>query len=244
MTEVEETGGLSEWGRVREIFFAPRATFRDILRSARWWLPFTLLVLVTVGVTATIDRRVGFAQVVENQVHASPQQEEALDALPPAARAERVGAMARGYRVTSYLSPVLILLFSMLGSLVLLGTFNFGLGARASFGQMLAMWMYASLPRLIGGLLTIVTLLVSDNNAGFDLKYPTGTSLAFFLSDASPAVRSALSYLDLIGVWVLVLLVLGSAVIAKVSVGRAAAVVVGWWLLTLSVSVGLTAAFG
>jgi hypothetical protein len=39
------------------------------------------------------------------------------------------------------------------------------------------------------------------------------------------------------------LLVIGTSIVAKVSRGKAAAVVIGWWVLIMIVSVGATAAF-
>jgi len=46
-----------------------------------------------------------------------------------------------------------------------------------------------------------------------------------------------------IGIWTVVLMVIGTAIVAKVSRGRAAAVIVGWWALILVISVATAAAF-
>ncbi|MEO6983132.1 MAG: hypothetical protein ABI072_08455, partial [Edaphobacter sp.] len=59
----------------------------------------------------------------------------------------------------------------------------------------------------------------------------------------APWLKTVLSFFDLISVWVLILLILGTAIVAKVSRGKAAAVVLGWWLLILLVSVAAAAAF-
>ena len=40
---------LSQMERVIDTFVAPSKTFHDILRSASWWLPWLLGVLVTLG---------------------------------------------------------------------------------------------------------------------------------------------------------------------------------------------------
>jgi hypothetical protein len=69
-----------------------------------------------------------------------------------------------------------------------------------------------------------------------------GTNLAYFMPDASPVVKTFLSFFDVIGLWQLALLVIGTAIVAKVSKGKAAAVVVGWWLVGLIVSVGIAVA--
>ena len=235
--------GLSQVERVVDTFVAPTKTFKDILRNRSWWLPFLLTVLVSLSVTFAIDRQVGFERVVENQIQASPKQQDALANLTPEQRAARVHGMAIGYRYTSFAFPVLILLFAAIASLVLVGTFNFGLGATTTFGEMFCLWMYCSLPKLITGLLTIVTLYLGGNAEGFDLKNPVGTNLAYYLPDASPGLKSALGFFDVIGIWSLVLLVLGTAIIARVSRGKAAAVVVGWWILVLIISAASAAAF-
>ena len=235
--------GLSQVERVVDTFIAPTETFKDIRRNRSWWLPFLLTVLVSLSVTFAIDRQVGFERVVENQIQASPKQQDALASLTPEQRAARVHGMAIGYRYTSFAFPVLILLFAAIASLVLVGTFNFGLGATITFGEMFCLWMYCSLPKLITGLLTIVTLYLGGNAEGFDLKNPVGTNLAYYVPDAAPWLKSALGFFDVIGIWSLVLLVLGTAIVARVSRGKAAAVVVGWWVLVLIISAASAAAF-
>jgi hypothetical protein len=240
---VVDRPGLTEIERVVDTFVAPSKTFKDILRSTTWWLPFLLAVLVSVGFTYAIDKQVGFERVVENVVHESPRQEDQLSGLTPDQRSAQIQKMAVGYRYTTYAFPVLILVFSAIGAAVLMGTFNFGLGARTTFGQMFCLWMYCGLPKLLSGLLAIVVVLFGGNAESFDLKNPVGTNLAYYLPDASPALKAGLAYFDVIGIWTLVLLVMGTAIVAGVSRGRAAAVIVGWWVILLVVSVGMTAAF-
>ena len=76
------------------------------------------------------------------------------------------------------------------------------------------------------------------------MRNPVGTNLAYFMPDAGPAVKAALSFFDVIGLWQLALLVIGMAIVAKVSKGQAAAVVVGWWVIGMIVSVGIAIVTG
>ena len=228
--------GLSQMERVVDTFVAPSKTFADILRSTSWWLPFVLATVMSVVVTVGIDRQVGFDRVVENMIHSSPKQEEALANLTPEQRAGRLHGMALGYRYTSYASPVFILAISAVGALVMWGSFNFGLGAQTTFGQMFCLWMYCSLPRLLTGVLTLVMVYFGGNVEGFDFKDPVGTNVGFYLGDAAPWLKAGLGFLDVIGLWVVVLMVLGTATVAKVSRGKAAAVVLGWWGVMLVLS--------
>jgi hypothetical protein len=233
--------GLSQVERVVDTFVAPTKTFTDILRNTSWWLPFLLAVVVSIGVTFTIDRQVGFGRVVENVILDSPKQQEAMQSLPEDQRAVRMKTMAAGYKYVSYATPVIILLISAIGALINWASFNFGLGAMTTFGQMFCVWMYASLPRLLSGLLTIVTVVFGGNAESFNLKNAVGTNPAYFMPDASPWLKTALSFFDVIGIWNVVLLVIGTSIVAKVSRGKAAAVVVGWWVLIFILSVASAA---
>ena len=234
--------GLNEVERVVDVFVAPSKTFTDILRSATWWLPFVLMVIVTLGVTVVVDKQVGFARVAENQIRQNPKQEEQLNSLTAEQRAERMRGIATGYRYSSYASFVFILIFVAIAALLYWASFNFGLGMRTTYGQMFAVWMYASLPRLLTGLLTIVTLMFGGNADAYDMRNPVGTNPAYFMPDAAPWLKAFLSFFDVIGLWVVALLIIGTAIVAKVERGKAAIVVVGWWLVGLVLSIGIAVA--
>jgi len=240
---VESVQGLSQAERVVDAFVAPTKTFTDILRSTSWWLPFLLLVLITLGVDLAVEHQVGFPRVAENMVHNSPKQEEALASLTPEQRAARMQISAKVTRYISYGSPLLILVFSAIGALGLWASFNFGLGATTTYSQMLCLWMYCSLPRLLGGALTIILLYFGGNAENFNLQDPVGTNIGYYLTDPAPWLKAAMGFFDILSFWVMLLLVLGTAVVAKVSKGKAAAVVIGWWVIIFALSVASAAAF-
>jgi len=240
---VEQQGaGLSEIERVVDVFVAPSKTFTDILRKATWWLPFVLMVLMTLAGAVVVDKQVGFDRVAENQIHQNPKQEDAMNNLPPDQRAQRLHGMAIRYRYSTYAAFVFILIFVAIAALLYWATFNFVLGAQTTFGQMFAVWMYASLPRLLTGLLSILTLMFGGNADAYDMRNPVGTNPAYYMPDAAPWLKAFVGFFDVIGLWVLVLLIIGTAIVAKVSKGQAAAVVVGWWIVGMIVSVGIAVA--
>lgn len=234
--------GLSEVERVVDTFIAPTKTFTDILRNASWWLPFVLLVLVTLASTIVVDKQVGFQRVAENQIHQNPKQEDRFNQLTEEQKTTQLRGMSVGYRYTSYASFLIILIFVAIAALLYWASFNFGLGARTTFKQMFAVWMYASLPKLILGLLAIVVLLFGGSADSYNMQNPVGTNPAYYMPDAAPWLKAALSFFDLISIWQLALLIIGTAIVAKVSRGKAAAVVLGWWAFGLLVSVGIAAA--
>ena len=243
VTVAEGTAGLSQIERVADVFLAPGTTFEDIRRSASWWLPFLLTVFATVAVTLAIQYKVGWDQVVQTQVQMNPSLQNRMSSLAPDVQQTQMRRMVMSYEYSAYAAPLLILAVAALGSLVLWSSFRFGLASDITYGQMFSVWMYSSLPHLLGALVTVIVLCFGSSPESFNLRNPIGTNLAYYLPDASSWVRALLSYFDVLGVWVLALLVMGCAIAGKVKTTAAAAVVLGWWLLVILVSVGAAAAF-
>jgi Yip1 domain len=235
--------GLSQVERVVDTFVAPSKTFSDILRSSSWWLPFLLIVLFSVASAFVVGKQVGWDQVTANQIRQSPSAEDRLNQASPEQRVAQMNGMTIGYRYSVYATSVFVLLFIAIYAGILLASFNFGLGARATYGQVFAVCMYASLPLLVTTLLTIATLYFGGNVESYDFKDPVGTNLGYYMPDAAPWLRALLGQFDLIKLWSVVLTVLGMKIISKKSMGLSAAVVIGWWMVFLVVIVGLTAMF-
>jgi hypothetical protein len=239
----EEASGLSQIERIADVFVAPAATFLDILRSTSWWLPFLLVVVFSTGSTVAIDRQVGFDRVAENQVQTSPKQTEQLAELTPESQATQMRQRAMGTRYFMYAMPVFLLLLFAIYAGILLGSFNFGLGANLTYGQVFAVTWYAALPYLLISLLTIVNVCFGSNAESFDLQNPAGTNLAYYLPDMAPWLKALLTQIDIIKLWTVALTVMGMKIVSKKSLGQAAAVVIGWWLLAVLGSVAATAIF-
>jgi hypothetical protein len=243
-TEHVEHGGLNQVQRVVDTFIAPTATFTDILRSSAWWLPFLLIVIFSTSSTYTIDRNVGYSRVAENQVQASPKAVERMAELAPADRASQMAKRASVARYFSYGFPVFLLILFVIYAAIMLGTINFGLGARMTYGQSFAVTMYASLPYLAIWLLTILTVAFGNNAETFQIQNPVGTNLAYFIPNAAPWLRAVLAQFDVVKLWSLVLTIAGYKIVAKRSTGQIVAVVVGWWMLMLLIGVVAAVAAG
>jgi hypothetical protein len=241
---VPEVKSLSQIERVVDIFVAPTKTFTDILRSASWWLPFLLMLLASVAAAFSIDKKVGFDRVTQMAVMQNPQAADQMAHLTPEEQAARMSIATVITKDSVYAGGLFLLAIAALGALLLWASFNFGLGAQTTYGQNLAVFLYAYLPHLFLVLLEIVFLWMGVNTENFDVNFPVGTSLGYYFSDAPNWIRTALSFLDLFGLWSLVLMVLGMAIISRRSKTQAAVIVVGWWLLSLLATAGLTAMRG
>lgn len=241
---MEEITGLSQVERVVDTFVAPSKTFADILRSTSWWLPFLLLVVVTMGSTYAIDQKIGFDRVAEQSITQSASASEQMAQLTPDQHAAAIHRIAVTQKYGSYAAALIILIFVAIIALLNWASLNFGMGAKTTFGQNFAVCMYAGLPKIFIGLLNIVFVYAGVNTENFDLNNPVGTNIGYYMTSSPHWVQTAGSFFDIFGLWTLALSVIGLAIIAKKSKGQAAIVAVGWWLIGLLILTGITAARG
>ena len=243
VANAEASTSLSQVERVIDTFIAPSKTFNDILRSGSWWLPWLLGVLVTLGFSAAIQQQIGWDKTYANILqHSSESQQERLAQLPADQQARQKAIAASFTKYVVWASPVLGLLFAAIAASVLLITLNFGLGGHATFGQIFAVWMYATLPWLIQGILGIIVLFAGLDADAFNLKNPVGTNLGYYLPADGPQWLIAFgTSVDVLSIWVLVLLTIGCAVVARTKLAATATAVVGWWVLITLAKVGIAA---
>ena len=236
--------GLSQGARILNTFFAPSKTFTDIKRSAAWWAPFLLMAVFSYAFVAVVAKKVGFEQVVQNQMKLNPKAQERLEQLPAEQRAQQMRIQVAVTKGISYGFPVLNLLVLVVIAAVLMATFNFGAGAEIPFKQALAVTIYGNLPGIVKALLAMVSLLAGADPEGFTFQNPVATNLGYFVDPmASRALYSLATAVDIIAIWVLILTGIGFARISKLKTGTTVGVVFGWYLLITLVGAGLAAAF-
>ena len=226
-----DTPPLSEAERLIDTFIAPSKTFTDLRRNASWWAPWLLISIVSLLFIYVIQRQITFEQVTKNQISHSKRADQ-FDKLPADQQAQQIQLSLKILRVFGYGSPVLILFYFLITTLVLWGTFKVA-GAETSFKTAYAIVMYASLPSILGALLGIVSMFAGVNPEGFDINNPVGTNLAYYLDPetTNKFLRGMASSLDLVTIWTIVLLGIGFACTSKMKRGTAIGIVVGWYLL-------------
>ena len=236
-----EVQPLSQVERVVDTFVAPTKTFTDILRSTSWWLPFLMLLIVTVASTLTVDKKIGFDRVAETSIQQSASSEERMSQLSPDQRARQMHIIGVSMKVVSYGFSILALVISLVIALLNWASLNFGLGAKTTFGQNFAVVMYAGLPRLFVGLLNIIFVFTGVNTENYNLNNPVGTNLGYYLTDSPKWLQTAATSLDVFAIWTLVLSILGLSIISGKTKGQAAIVAVGWFVFFLIIGVGFAA---
>ncbi len=222
---------MSQIERVVDTFVAPSKTFHDIFRSTAWWLPFLLMVVFSFLVVQRVDKKVGFDRVAQNQIQESPRTQDRMNAMEPAQRAQSLQLQARIMKGTSYGFPGFLLIIFFVYSLLLWAAFNFGLGAQTTYWQVLAVTWYAALPYLVSSVITLLVLQFGNDTDSYNLRNPIGTNLGYYLGDGSPMLKAALSSIDIIKLWSVVLQVIGMAVLARKTIAQSAVVVGIFWAL-------------
>jgi hypothetical protein len=241
----EVTPGLSQGQRLTCTFSAPSKTFNDIKQGHRsWWLPFIIYVVLGFAFYGVVNAKVGMRQVSENQIKLSPKAEDQMAQLTPEQREQRMKISAAITQGVFLASPVFVLAMGAIISLVMLGTINFAFGGKAKFGDMYAVWMYAMLPSCIKTLLGIVVLFANTAPESFNIKNFAPTNLGAFLpTDINPGLYSLASSIDFVTIWTLVLVGIGTAVVAGVKRSSGYIAAFGWWAIVVLVGAGFAAAF-
>lgn len=224
-------------------FVAPSKTFADINRSASWWLPFVVILLVTAAAQFFVIQQVGAERLVENQFSRMPKITEKIEQSGPGKLDEFMAKQAetakRGW-ITAPLGPAFILLLT---GLVLWGTYNFGAGQRLSFSQTMAVVSYASLPGIIKSLLMVLMAFMIPDS--YNPLNPVATNVGYLLDSGGTFAKVFLSFIDVFSIWTLYLAAFGFTRISKVRMGVSSAIIFGWYLVfALGVGGVLSLLFG
>ena len=223
---------MSEGARIVNTFIAPSKTFTDLRRSAAWWGPWLVITIFSLVFIYAMGKQVGFEQISKNQIAHSARADQ-FDKLPPDQQAKQLQLSSKIISFFGYGSPVLILLYVAIATVVVWATFKVGVSAETTFGQAYAIMMYAWLPGIIGAILGTISLFAGVNPEGFDINNPVGTNLAYYLDPDTTGkfVRGMASALDVISIWSIVLVGIGFASTSKVKRSTAIVIVACWYLL-------------
>jgi hypothetical protein len=244
---VQGQPALSEPQRIVNTFVAPSQTFADIRRSAMWWGPFVLMLICSYAFSFSVGKKIGWEQVSENQMKMAPEsRQEQFEKMPPDQKAR---AMAMNVSISKGIAfgfPLLALIWSVIVAVVLMATFNFGLGAEVGFWKSVAIVQYASLPGIIKAVLAIgVIWSGAKDPSDFMIQNAFGSNPGYYMNfaDMPRWLYSIASSVDAFMIWTLVLTAIGFSIVGKKSRGTSYAVVFGWFAVFVLGSAALSAVF-
>jgi len=239
-----EPAPLSQGARIINTFIAPSKTFTDLRRSASWWAPFLLMVVISTLFVYSVDQKIGFRKVTENQLQMSPKQSAQIDNLPADQRETQMRQRTIGTKYVSYFFPVLTLIIWLIIASLLFATFKFAAGADVSFKGAFAIVLFAALPGALRTVLAMVSVLAGMSPDSFSFQNPVATNPGYFMNPADNVfLYSVLSSLDIFLIWTLVLTAIGFTCVSKVKRGTSFAIVFGWWLVFTLGGAAIGAAF-
>ncbi len=242
---LEQAPPLSETKRLLNVIIEPVATFRDLLRTPRWWSPWLVVSAASLIFVVLLSQRVGFEQISANQIATSSRAEQ-FEKLPADQQQQALARSAMIIRAVSFGIPITTLLMYLIIAGVLVGVFNAGMGAEIKFPTMLAIVTYSGLVHLIGTALAIVLLVAPGLEPDkYNIANPSGTNPAYYLdpATANKFLYNLLTGVDVIAVWIIVLMGIGVATVSKVKRGTAIATIGGLYVGWKLISAALAAAF-
>jgi hypothetical protein len=220
---VNDSEDDSSLERVAGVFASPGPTFAAIARRPSWWLPLIICAVVSIAATAAVLPRIDFESALREGLAARGKTipEAQFDQI--LATQKRLAGL--GY-VWAALAPALIAL--VVGTVLLLAFKAFGWDLQ--FRQAFGVTSHALLPTIGISMLLILFVTRLDLVNPADLGDLTHSNPGFLVDrHANPALHSLAGSLDVFGIWMLILLVIGFAAAANVTRRKAAMLIVSLW---------------
>jgi len=250
---VEEPARLGPLSRLTGTLLSPGETFADVNRKPTWLAPMIIAVITVIASALFFNWRVhpNWEEIVRTQV--KKQVEKTNQNIPEEQMQQRIkigSTIAKFY-------PIVGAIVTPIYYVVLAGIFALGLmliQAKTTFKKILSVvaWTLASMG-ILGTIVMMASLMVRDEEGlrNIDPTQPGGivpTNVGVFLpSGASAVIKALASSIDIFTIWKFGLFTSGFAAIAgsrKITTGKTATVVFGFWAVLVVITVCWAAIFG
>jgi hypothetical protein len=223
----------NSFGRIVGVLTAPTSTFEAIARRPDVLVPLVVLMIFSLLANVLIARNIDFnsitRQAIEDSQSGSSQQmtAEQMD------RAVRFGGAIA--KAMTYAAPVLqLIVLAAIAGLLLIAFRMFG--GEGDYRQAFSIATYSWYPLVINGVIAMIVLLSRKSISVADLRSPVRSNLGFLVDMKTHPFGSAiLSSLDVFSFWSIALLIIGFAAMSRLSKGKAAAIVLTYWILYIGV---------
>src|SRR5262245_40098620 len=243
----EEPAKLGPLGRLTGTLFSPGETFQDVNRKPTWVAPVIVAVLTVLAASVFFNWRVhpDWDQIFRTQF--KKQLERSGQSIPEDQMQQRV-AFAK--QIAKF-SPIIGAVVVPVGYVIIAAIFALGMmfiQAKTTFKKVFSVvcWTCASVG-VVSAIVTMASFMVRDEESlrSIDPTQPAGivpSNLASFMaSDASAVMKSLAGSIDIFTIWILILFCIGFAAIAgsrKITSGKTATVVFGFWIVWVLVKAG------
>ncbi len=210
-----------------EVFTHPSAVF-ERRRDGQFGMALLILAVVT-GILAFALHN-GLAPIMDAVI---AKQQAAMMAKNPSLTPEQLSGMTGFMEMSSKYGAIIFVPIAAFIGAVLIWLIGKFLDAKTAFAAAMMISVYAGVPRVVQ---TIVTALQGLFLAPESITSPNSVSIgpARFLSEPSnPVLSTLLGGLDVFTIWTVILTAIGIAVVARVSIKKAAIVAGIVWLVGL-----------
>ena len=250
---VEEPARLGPVARLTGTLLSPGETFADVNRKPTWIAPMIIAIATVLASTFFFQWRVhpDWDSIMRNQI------KKRMERSNQSLTEEQMQQQVAFSKSIAKFFPIIGAIVTPIIYVILAGIFALGLmfiQAKTTFKKILSVvaWSCAAVG-IIATVVTMASLMVRDEEGlrSIDPTQSAGivpSNLAVFLpSTASAVIKAVAASLDIFTIWILILLSIGFASIAgsrKITPGKTATVVFGFWLAFVLIKVGWAAAFG
>lgn len=221
---------MSAISRIVGVLFSPKKTFEDVVRKPGWVVPMAVLLLISIGLSVTLARRTDWVEVSKDQIAKSKFASSRIDQLTEEQKDRVYEQAATRSRITRYVRgfigwPLLLLIVSA----IYFGAFKLIGGARTNFATAFAVTTFAHIPMGLRELIAIPVTFLKDP-ASIDPENFLASNPAAILGNDIPTWQMVpLAFLDVFGLWALVLMAVGFSATdpKKLPFGKSLGIVAG-----------------
>ena len=251
-TPAEEPARLGPLSRLTGTLFSPGETFADVNRKPTWIAPMVVGIVTVISSTLFFQWRVhpNWDQIFRTQIR------KQMERRNQTISEEQFETQVSIAKTIAKFSPIVLAIATPIFYVVIAAIFALGLmfiQAKATFKKILSVvgWSFSAVGA-VTTLVTIASLMVRDEESlsNIDPTQSSGllpTNLAAFLPGGTSAMIKAFAgSIDVFSIWILILLSIGFAAIAgsrRITAGKTATVVVGFWAVFVLLKVGWAAVF-
>lgn len=233
----EAPGGA--FSRVFRVFTDPAAVFNELAQTPTWLPPLLVILALSVAMQLLVSPRLDLEGTIRESVagrSGSGQQmsDEQIE------RMVEMGTKTAG--IMQWLTPVTVpLLFLVIGGVYFLGLK--AAGSSAEFKPVFAATLHANVPAsVLSSAVMAATVLRRATFTAQELEGMVKSNLGAFLPDTVPKPLVAFAgVIDIFNIWQWILLAIGLPIVAKVSRGKAIAILVVVWGVWALGKMGLAA---
>lgn len=228
--------GNNVFSRIAGVLFAPAETFQDIVRRPGILWPLLLFVAIGFFSSMVMAPRLDFDSIKAEQA------KQLKKRNIPDSDIERFQNIAIATaKVGVWLNPLLMIVLYVVAAAIVFFAFRL-MGGEGTFVQAFAVTLYAWIPLVLYSLILDAVVLVHGTFDPVTVATLVKSNPAFLVDpQAQPVLFALLSSFDLFSFWWLFLLIVGFAVLSKLSRATSAGIVLTLWLVIVLLRLGLAA---